>query len=85
MIDAEADYQKNVAEEEQEDKVKAEKDAEEAEERMKEEKHNKAVADHQKLLAEAMNETLIQTGDDVEKNSAMDIIGSGMPLNTEFV
>jgi len=46
LIDAEADYQKNVAEEEQEDKIKAEKDAEEAEERMKEEKHNKAVADH---------------------------------------
>jgi len=32
-----------------------------------------------------MNETLIQTSDDVEKNSAMDIIGSGIPMNTEFI
>jgi hypothetical protein len=46
MIDAEAEYEKNVAEEEAEDKVKAEKDAEDMEERLKEEKHNKAVADH---------------------------------------
>ena len=59
MIDAEAEYQKNVLEEEQEDKVKAEKEAEEMEERMKEDKHNKSIADHNKMLAEAMNESLV--------------------------
>ena len=59
LIDAEADYQKNVAEEEAEDKAKAIKDAEEMEERVKEEKHNKMVAEHNKLLAEAMNESLV--------------------------
>ena len=59
MIDAEADYQKNVLEEEQEDKVRAEKEAVEMEERMKEDKHNKAIADHNKMLAEAMNESLV--------------------------
>ena len=59
MIDAEAEYQKNVLEEEQEDKIKAEKEAEEMEERMKEEKRNKSIADHNKLLAEAMNESLV--------------------------
>ena len=59
MIDAEAEYQKNVLEEEQEDKIKAEKEAEAMEERLKEEKHNKAIADHNKLLAEAMNESLV--------------------------
>ena len=30
---------------------------------MKEEKHNKMVAEHNKLLAEAMNETYVQTDD----------------------
>lgn len=59
MIDAEAEYQKNVAEEEAEEKAKAIKDAEEMEERIKEEKHNKMIADHNKLLAEAMNESLV--------------------------
>jgi len=59
LIDAEADYQKNVLEEEQEDKVRAEKEAVEMEERMKEDKHNKAIADHNKMLAEAMNESLV--------------------------
>jgi hypothetical protein len=59
LIDAEAEYQKNVLEEEQEDKIKAEKEAEAMEERLKEEKHNKAIADHNKLLAEAMNESLV--------------------------
>jgi hypothetical protein len=77
MIDAEADYQKNVIEEEAEDKAKAEKDAEEMEERMKEDKHNKVIADHNKMLAEAMNESLVQVYDNVENNSAADIIGSG--------
>lgn len=80
LIDAEAEYQKNVIEEEQEDKVRAEKEAEEMEERLKEEKHNKAIADHNKLLAEAMNESLVQVGDNVEANSPMDMIGSGQPL-----
>lgn len=33
-----------------------------------------------------MNESLVQIGDnDVERNSAMDIIGSGEPLSSEFV
>jgi hypothetical protein len=54
LIDAEAEYQKNVLEEEQEDKIKAEKEAEEMEE-----KRNKSIADHNKLLAEAMNESLV--------------------------
>jgi hypothetical protein len=76
LIDAEAEYQKNVIEEEQEDKVRAEKEAEEMEERLKEEKHN----NHNKLLAEAMNESLVQVGDNVEANSPMDMIGSGQPL-----
>ena len=85
MIDAEAEYQKNVLEEEADDKIKAEKEAEAMEERLKEEKHNKAIADHNKLLAEAMNESLIQVGDNVEANSPMDMIGSGTPLQTEFL
>ena len=59
MIDAEAEYQKNVLEEEQEDKIKAEKEAEETEERMKEDKHNRSIADNNKMLAEAMNESLV--------------------------
>jgi len=85
LIDAEKDYQKNVLEEEADDKAKAIKDAEESEERLKEEKHNKMVADHERLLADAMSESLVQVSDNVESNSPMDIIGSGVPLSNEFV
>jgi len=85
LIDAEKDYQKNILEEEADDKVKAEKEAEEMEERMKEDKHNKAAAEHTKLLAEAMNESLVQVYDNVESNSPMDIIGSGIPMSSEFL
>ena len=97
MIDAQKEYEKNVEEEEADDKVKAEKDAIDMEERMKEEKHTKMIADHEKLLAEAMKDSsLVQVNDqiwnplneergEVDRNSAADIIGSGPEMNSEFV
>ena len=93
MIDAQKDYEQNVIEEEAEEKAKAEKDAIDMEERLKEEKHNKMIADHNKLLAEAMKEeSLVQISNplneergEVDRNSAADIIGSGPEINNELV
>ena len=41
------------------------------EERIKEEKHNKMIAEHNKLLAEAMNESLIQINEEPEEEAAI--------------